>query len=198
MARVQSKAPNPQSKSQSAQAKPPSAYSEKNVAAATARLPGMASKDIKTLLTRAQAHGLDPLAAACEAELAKRPFDFSQENARAFDQMAGEVVDMDLEAAIRHAFTKVRPADEDESTILRWIAANPDTSYQEVLAHYGKGDLSLVVGHLVYHRFGCFRQFIPEGEDQSSVLLAKDRAGKSVKYRLQPAAEGVFRDIGLV
>jgi len=65
------------------------------------------------------------------------------------------------------------------------------------LAHYQKGDLSLVIGHLVHHRFGCFRAFIEPKLDQSSVLLIKDRSAPSVRYWLRPEAETVFGELGL-
>ena len=105
---------------------------------------------------------------------------------------------MDLVAAIRHAFTKFFPPAFEEVTVSRQIAEHPGISYQDLLDSYGKGDLSLVIGHLVYNRYGCFRQFMKDGEDQSSVLILKDRTGNSVRYRLRAEAESVLRDIGII
>jgi len=175
-----------------------SVFSEKNIAGAMARLPKMASKDVTALLARAKSNSLRALEAACEAELARRPFAFTAADAASFEVMANDVRDMDLPAAIRHAFTKVRPADAEEARILAWIAAHPGASFQDILKVHRKGDLGLVIGHLVYFRYGCFRQFIREGEDDSSVLLTKDRTGKSVCYTLQPEAVEVFHEIGLI
>ena len=105
---------------------------------------------------------------------------------------------MDLVAAIRHAFTKFFPPAFEEVTVSRQIAEHPGISYQDLLDSYGKGDLSLVIGHLVYNRYGCFRKFMKDGEDQSSVLILKDRTGNSVRYRLRAEAESVLRDIGII
>jgi hypothetical protein len=135
---------------------------------------------------------------ACEAEIRTRPFDFTGESAARFDEMAAAVQDMSLIDATRYAFGTERPASPEEIRILRWISAKPGTSYQEAKAAYGKGDLGLVIGHLVYDRYGCFRRFLKPGEDQSSVLLTKDRTGQSVRYWLKPESEAVFRELGLI
>lgn len=138
------------------------------------------------------------LVEACDAELLARPFDFSQDKAAAFDQMATQVQDLDLAAAIRVAFTKVQPPSQEEIRVLRWMAANPGSTYQEAERAHGKGDLGLVIGHLVYERYGCFRRFMVPTEDQSSVLIQKDRAGGRVKYTLRPEARAVFSEIGII
>jgi hypothetical protein len=156
-----------------------SVFSDNNIAAALARIPSMASRDIKTLKDRAVAQGLTRLVEACEAELSRRPFAFSREHAVSFERMAVEVQDMELLDAIRHAFRDVLPPSEDEVRFLRWIAAHPGGSYQEAVTAYGKGDLGLTIGHLVYDRYGCFKKFMQPGEDQSSVLLHKDRMGEA-------------------
>jgi hypothetical protein len=112
--------------------------------------------------------------------------------------MAEQVKDLDLYRAIGHAFTAARPPSREEEFILRWVAANPGRTYDEARKAYGKGDLGLVIGHLVYDRYGCFRKFMMPGEDQSSVLILKDRTGDSVRYTLKPEALAVFREIGVV
>jgi hypothetical protein len=173
------------------------AFSEKNVDAAIVRLTAMASRDIEMLRERARSRGLTRLIEACGAELAKRPFAFSTEIATSFERMAAEVRDMELVDAIRYAFSQVLPPSDYEIRFLRWIAAHPGGSYQEALEAYGKGDLGLVIGHLVYDRFGCFRKFMRDGEDQSSILLHKDRTGESVRYMLRPEAGQVLRELGI-
>lgn len=172
-------------------------FSDKHVLAAIARLSRMPSKDVKVLRDRAAARGLNSLVEACKAEIALRPFEFTGGEAVAFQAMAEKVKDLDLQSAIHVAFTEVLPANEQEVRVLRWIAANPGGSYQEAEKAYGKRDLGLLIGHLVYDRFGCFRKFMKPKEDQSSVLILKDRAGPSVRYRLRPEAQAAFGDIGL-
>ena len=112
--------------------------------------------------------------------------------------MAAQVLDLDLASAIRVAFTTVQPPDPDEVRAVRWIAANPGGTYQEAERAFGKGHLALIIGHLVYERFGCFRRFMVSGEDQSSVLIEKDRTGGRVRYTLKPEARAVFSEIGLI
>jgi hypothetical protein len=175
-----------------------SAFSPKNVAAAIERLPNTASRDIKTILERARRNNLNDLIDACEAELARRPFEFTHDQAKTFERMADEVRDMSLVEATRHAFSKILPPSDEEFRFLRWIAAHPGGSYQEAVRAHGKGDLGLLIGHLIYDRYGCFRKFIRDREDQSSVLLHKDRTGNSVRYRLRAEAEEVFRDLGII
>jgi hypothetical protein len=175
-----------------------SAFDDTKVHAAIARLPRLGSKEVREMKSRAQKQNLPALEAACEAELAARPVEFSGEDALRFEEMAGQVAGLSLTEAIRHAFTSVRRADPDEVRCLRWIAAHPGGTFQAALQAFGKGDLSLVIGHLAYQRLGCFRAFIAPGEDQSSVLLSKDRSGKSVCYTLRPEAETVFRELGLL
>lgn len=138
------------------------------------------------------------LVEACDAELQARPFDISQDKAIAFDRMSERVRDLDLAAAIKVAFTAVQPPNLDEVRVLRWIAANPGGTYQDAERAHGKGDLALIIGHLVYERFGCFRRFMVPGDDQSSVLIQKDRAGGRVRYTLKPEAHAVFSEIGVL
>lgn len=173
---------------------------EKHIAAAIERLPKQATKDVKVLRERAERMGQTALklVAACDAELKSRPIEFSQEQAISFEAMAEQVKDLDLYAAIGHAFTKARLPSPEEEQIIRWMAANPGGSYDEARKAYGKGDLSLVIGHLVYDRYGCFKKFMKAGEDQSSVLISKDRSGESVRYTLKPEALAVFREIGVI
>lgn len=170
-------------------------FDDKQVAAALIRLPTMSTKGLKDLLNRTR--NIANLAKACEAELDSRPFEFSGDDAARFDQMAKAVGDMSLVEAIRYAFRDAREADQEERTIISWIARNPGTSFKEVLAHYQKGNLGLVIGHLVYHRFGCFRAFVDPKLDQSVIILIKDRSTSSVRYWLRPEAEMVFGELGL-
>jgi hypothetical protein len=175
-----------------------SVFDDTKVQAAIARLPSMSSKDIRDLRSRATSNGLEALVLACDTQLQDRPFDLSADVAASFEMMADHVKDLTLVQAIRHAFSSVRPANADEARALRWIADHPGGDFQTFLKAYGKGDLSLVIGHLVYDRFGCFRQFMTPGEDQSSVLLHKDRSAGSVRYTLRQEAAAVFQELGVI
>lgn len=171
---------------------------DKHVAAAIARLPKQATKDVRAMRERGAQMGRTDLVEACDAELKSRPIEFSQEQAISFEAMAEQVKDLDLYAAIGHAFTKARLPSPEEEIVIRWMAANPGGSYDEARTAYGKGDLSLVIGHLVYDRYGCFKKFMKPGEDQSSVLIFKDYSGESVRYTLKPEALAVFKEIGVI
>lgn len=173
-------------------------FDEHQVARAIARLPTSATKEVRRLRDLGAERGLDPLVSACDRELARRPFDFSGEEAQAFEVMAEQVADLDLEAAIRHAFARVRPASPAEVRFLRWLADNPGGSYEAAQAAMQNRGLALWIGHLVYDRYGCFRKFMDGADDQSSLLLRKDRSGTSVRYWLKPEAEKVFRELGLI
>jgi hypothetical protein len=175
-----------------------SAFSEKHVAAAIARLPSMSTKEIRELRARAEGQRLGTLLEACDEQLASRPIEFSADAAKAFEAQAKDVADLDLAGAIRHAFTRAVPPTRDEVELLRWFATNPGGSYQAAVKDLGNEGLGLWIGHLVYDRYGCFRKFLKPIEDQSSVLLEKDRSGDSVRYRLRPEAEAVFREIGII
>ena len=53
------------------------------------------------------------------------------------------------------------------------------------------------MGHLVYERYGCFKKFFEPGEDQSSVLILKDRAG-GVRYTMRPEFRAVMSELGVI
>jgi hypothetical protein len=135
-----------------------SPFSRKHIRNTIDRLPTLSDRDVGTVRERARERGLVQLIEACDAELSRRPFVFSSEAAKSFEEMARGVRDMELIGAIRYAFTQVRPPADYETEVLRWIAAHPGGSYQDALHAYGKRDLGLVIGHLVYDRYGCFRK----------------------------------------
>lgn len=175
-----------------------SASSPENISKAMARLPGQSSDDVRDVRGKAEKHGITVLVEACDAELRARPFEISKEKAIAFDRMSEIVRDLDLADAIRVAFTTVEPPNLDEIKVLRWIAENPGGTYQDAERAHGKGDLALIIGHLVYERFGCFRRFMASEKDQSSVLIKKDKTRGSVKYTLKPEAHAVFSELGII
>ncbi|KQY75352.1 hypothetical protein [Brevundimonas sp. Root1423] len=170
------------------------AFDDKHVASAIDRLSTMATREIRELRVRAERQDLASLRDACERELALRPIELSADDAQAHARMATEVQDLDLVDTIAVAFSKVRPPNEEELQFLRWIAENPGGTYQDALKVRGKGDVGLLIGHLVYDRFGCFRRFVVDGQDLSSILLSKERSGPSVSYSLKAEArEGLQR-----
>ncbi|KRA28540.1 MULTISPECIES: hypothetical protein [unclassified Brevundimonas] len=170
------------------------AFDEKHITRAIERLPTMGTREIRDLRDRAERQELGSLLDACERELALRPIELSAVDAEAHARMADEVNDLDLVDTIAVAFSKVKPPNEEELQFLQWVAVNPGGTYQEALKVRGKGDVGLLIGHLVYDRFGCFRRFVIDGQDLSSILLVKERSGPSVSYRLKAEArEGLQR-----
>lgn len=174
------------------------AFDDKHVQAAIARLPTMATKGIRELRDRAEAKELAALVAACDAELEARPVDFSADDAVNHSVMANATNGMDLTDAVAVAFSKVRPPSEVEHAFLTWIADHPGASYEEAVAKRGKGDVGLLIGHLIYDRFGCFRRFVAEGADLSSLMLIKDRSGRSVRYTLRDEAREGLKRAGIL
>lgn len=173
------------------------AFDAKNVAAAIARITSTGTKDLRALRERAVGHGLDDLVAACDSELSHRPLELTGDQAADHERMAREVDGLGLQQTVVHAFTKGRPPSDDERSVIRWLAANPGGSHEQLTAHHGKRDVGLLIGHLVYDRYGCFRQFMTPGEAQSEVLLRRDKSQKSVRYWLKPEAEAAFAQLGL-
>ncbi|MEX6506053.1 hypothetical protein [Jiella sp. M17.18] len=177
---------------------PKAAFSPDAVRKAIERLPVQSTKDVKEMRRRGEANRLPDLIDACDAELAKRPIEYDGDTAARMLVAEGVVENFDLASATRYAFSQVLQASEEERRILAWIAANPGGSYADALKAYGKGDLSLAIGHLVYDRFGCFRRFVKDHEDQSSVLIQKERGQGSVRYTLRPEVLPVLSDLGLI
>jgi len=176
-----------------------STISDENIAKAVARLPSQGNNEIRTVLNNAEARGAHELVEACRQELTARgSLNLSGSDAQRHVEWGAAVKDMKLQEAIEFAFSKAQPPTDYEVVIVRAIASHPGISFQELSEIYGKGDLSLCIGHLVYDRFGCFRKWIEGEKDQSSVLMSKDRSGDSVRYRLKPEASEAFRNIGLV
>ncbi len=163
---------------------------------AIARLPQQASDAIKRVLANAQRQQLVPLIEACESELKVRgALDLTAEAAAQAVEIGARVAGKPLGEVITIAFAELPPKPE-ELLILRWIAQHPGTSYQELSGIHKGRDLALVIGHLVYHRFGYFRPLLV-GETQSDLLLQRDKSGKSVRYTLRPEAASAFDGMGL-
>lgn len=167
-----------------------------SLADAVARLPASSTRAIRDVLATARRLGVKLLQHACECELARRPFPFTEDHLTLFSRMEAEVQGLDLAAAARHAFTAY-PLTAKEVLILSYLARHPGASVQGLQAEYGSGDVGLAIGQLAYGRYGCFRAFMRDGEDQTRVLLRKVRQGASVHHWLQPEVEQVVRQLGL-
>lgn len=177
----------------------PDPFSLSFVQKAIDRLPTQSSDEIRRIRRTADEKTLTVLVAACDAELDRRPFDqVDADMAASIRRGERETEGMSLEEAVRHAFSRFRPPSDYEIRILRWMAANPGGSYAEAEKAYGKGDLGLCIGHLVYDRYGCFRRFIDDRKDQSSVLIEKDRGQGSVRYTLRPEVLAGLRGAGVI
>ena len=171
--------------------------SPKHIADALARLPNQSSESIKATLENARRARLDELVAACERELRVRgSLTLSATDAARAASVSAAVAGKSLQEVIGIAFRDV-PANREEMLIIRWIAQHPGTSFREVRAIHGKDDLSLVIGHLIYHRFGHFRHLLGDGA-QSDLLLQRDSTAGGVRYTLRPEAIAAFGAIGLL
>jgi hypothetical protein len=172
------------------------------VAAALAEIPTWATDRIRDILKRAAKDKKIPVLVvdACESELAIRGAmpPLSADDAAAAHKLSTTLDGKSLEEVIELAF-KYRAADADEIWAIRWIAAHPGASYQEAEKAYGRRDLSLLVGHLVYYRFGHFRSFIPSVKRQSDLLIDRTTPkGKTIHYTLRPEATSAFHRLGLL
>ena len=111
-----------------------------------------------------------------------------------------KVKDKGLREVIEIAFQDVPPPYPEEAWVLREIGANPGIRYADLettyLAQFHKNDLSLVIGHLVYNRFGYFRHLI-QGKIQSDLLIERGNEG-GTSYRLRAEALDAFRTLNLV
>lgn len=174
-------------------------YSPDKVMKAIDQLPRQSTARVKQLRDTAVAQKLPSLVEACDAELARRPYyDLDATDAEKLLHCEEESEGMSLSDAVRYAFTTFRPATDYEVKYLRWQADHPGGSYAEALEAYGKGDLALAIGHLVYDRYGVFRRFLRTGEEDSSVLLERSKGKGSVRYTIRPEVERVLREIGVI
>ena len=87
-----------------------------------------------------------------------------------------------------------------EAWVIQKLTANPGIRYVNseslYVARFSKNDLSLVVGHLVYNRFGYFRHLI-QSKTQSDLLIERCNDG-GVNYRLRAETLDAFRALDLV
>lgn len=173
-------------------------FSPDHVRRALLRLPAMDSKGLQTLRDRAQARGLADLSEACEAELALRgAVILDRTAAERHAAWAGQVDARPLRETVEIAFSVVPPQD-DERPVIGWIAQMPGISHARLSALRGKGDVALILGHLVYDRFGFFRRFAAAERPMSDVLLARSKGEGGMTYRLRDEALSAFRALSVV
>ncbi len=166
------------------------------VEAAITKLPRQSNASIEQVLANARRLKIDLLAEACREELRTRgSLVLTAADAERIAEIESRVADLALRDVIELAFREV-PAKQEEILILSRIAAHPGTSYAELLKVYGRKDLSLVIGHMAYYRFGYFRPFLKDGP-QSDVLLERQGGSAGMRYSLRPEALEAFRSLGM-
>lgn len=171
-------------------------YSDTNVAKAIERVPTSSNDELRRLLDTAKARGIDNLQKAIELELELRgPASFDKATAEQHATWAGQVVDADLEQATLLAFEQV-PINEHERPILRLIAEKPGVGSDDLTRVRGKGDVGLLIGHIVYDRLGFFRKFWDGKEPMSNLVLERDYGSGRVSYRLTSTAKAALEALG--
>ena len=88
--------------------------------------------------------------------------------------------------------------DEGERALVMALVEHPGAKAETIEQAYGRRDASLVLGHLVYNRFGFFRRFLDQYEDQSSILVEKGKCEGRVTWRLREATARTFRALGYI
>ncbi|MBC2834076.1 hypothetical protein [Paragemmobacter straminiformis] len=175
-----------------------SAFSAENVAKAISRVTSTSSKDLRALRTRAVANRLTDLAAAIDSELQLRgAFELDASQAERHASWSEKAADLNLVEAIEMAFS-IAPANPEEKALTLRIYENPEVSYQDLVGFRGKGDVGLILGHMIYERLGFFRKFLLGSERMSDLLFTRDTATGRVSYRLTAEAEAAFIKIGLL
>jgi hypothetical protein len=168
-----------------------------NPESAIDRLPRQSNASIEQVLANARRLGFEVLVQAAQDELrARGSLTLTKEDAEQTAKISAKVADKALSEVIEIAFKEV-PAKPEELLILRWISQHPGTSYTEIGKVYRNGDLSLVIGHLIYYRFGYFRPMLT-GPIQSDLLLERDKTSGSVCYTLRPEALMAFTALGIM
>ena len=128
---------------------------------------------IEQALVNARRLDIKALVEACQYELrARGSLNLPTAEAERTSTISAKVAGKALSEVIELAFNDV-PAKPEEVLILRWISEHPGASHAEIGVVYGRRDLSLVIGHLIYYRFGYFRTML-FSPIQSDLLLERD------------------------
>jgi hypothetical protein len=173
-------------------------FDPKQIAKAIGRLPSQSNAEIRIVRTNAVGADIHDLVNACDRELKLRGgLELSPQQAREAVEASKRVHGRPLPDVVRAAFLAI-PAKDYEIALIRTIHANADAPFPEIEKAYGRKDTALVVGHLVYDRFGFFRQFLDLEKDQSSILVMKGRSGSHVTWRLKDETVAVFEDLRIL
>lgn len=160
------------------------------------RLPRQSNASIVQVLANARRLEIEALAHACQDELRTRgSLTLNATEAEEACKISARVTGKALSEIIEIAFTEVPPKPE-EYLILRWISQHPGGSHAELAVAYGKRDLSLVIGHLVYYRFGYFKPFLTN-PIQSDLLLERDNTSGKMCYSLRSEASQAYSNLGI-
>jgi hypothetical protein len=171
-------------------------FDAKHVKDAIGRVPGQSNQQIETVLAQARTKSIASLSDVCEQELRLRgSLKLNAEDAARAAAISLTVQDKTPAEIIELAFAQV-PPDDKERRLLVWLAGHPGATYQEAAKAYGKGDLSLVIGNLMFKRFGYFKLLIA-GATQSDVLIQRDKSGTSVRYTLVPEFAAALQALGI-
>ncbi|WP_168175240.1 HNH endonuclease [Thioclava sp. F28-4] len=172
-------------------------FSHEHIEKAIARLPATGSKQLKILLQRAEDHGIDRLADTIKAELELRgPTDLDDKAAQRHLEWSEKVAGLGLDEAILAAFQHF-PLRAEERLLVRAIAKTPGIGYPELVKIRGKGDVGLILGHLIYERLGFFRGYLPNERRMSGLLLHRTEGNGPVTYRLTSEADRTFKTMGV-
>ena len=161
------------------------------------RLPRQSNASIAQVLANARRLGIEPLVQACQDELRTRgSLNLTKEDAERTSEITVRVAGKTLSEVIEIAFKEV-PAKPEEILVLRWISQHPGGSHANLGKVYGGGELSLVIGHLIYYRFGYFRPMLAS-PIQSDLLLQRDKTSGRMCYTLRPEALIAFGNLGIL
>lgn len=175
-----------------------SAFSAEHISKAIDRVPATGSNELKVLLERARTKSIAALVAAIEAELALRgAADLDGSAAARHAEWSKLAAGLDLTGAIRMAFSEA-PINQDERSLTLHIAGHPGIGYQSLVTFRKKGDVGLILGHMVYERLGFFRSFLDGSGRMSDLLFNRSEENGKITYRLTPEAKAAFQELGLL
>ena len=169
-------------------------YSDDKIARAVEEVPGKSTKKLKVLLERARKQGLSTLEAAIEAEIALRgSFIMDDDIAALNHKWTQDTQDLDLQAAMITAFKTVK-LNKDERYLVMLIAQHPGITHDELRKSRGKGDVGLILGHIIYERLGFFRRFLGNTKNDSDLIFERTYIDGRVTYKLKKDAEEALKD----
>lgn len=175
-----------------------SKFGSEQTRAAIARLAQQSDDAIHRVLANARRLNNEELVQAClEEQRVRGSIKMSAMDAKQALKASMMVAGKPLREVIEIAFREVK-AKPEELLVLRWIAHHPGTSYSQASAAYGKGDLGLLLGHLVYHRFGFFRPLLASATYSDVLLERESNSPAGVCYRLRPETLAALETLGIL